>query len=147
MVNLYCVYYAQDDPKKNTALRLKRASLLRVRDSIHRCPKRALVLTPFAEKVLSPEDKPLLEKYGLIVLDCSWNQILNTIDQSYGNRGRTLPRLLASNPVNYGKWGRLSSAEALAGALMVAGIEDQARELMAKFRWGHTFFDLNAELF
>jgi pre-rRNA-processing protein TSR3 len=60
--------------------------------------------------------------------------------------GRRMPALLAANPVNYSKLGKLSSAEALAGALFILGERDIAVEIMNKFKWGHTFLDLNLDL-
>ena len=59
---------------------------------------------------------------------------------------RKLPPLMAANPVNYAKIGRLSTAEALSAALHIMGFKSQARELLSPFGWGDTFFDLNKEL-
>ncbi|HJS81936.1 MAG TPA: DUF367 domain-containing protein, partial [Nitrososphaera sp.] len=49
-------------------------------------------------------------------------------------------------PTNYAKLGKLSSAEALAGALYVLGEKKLAADIMDKFKWGHTFLELNANL-
>jgi pre-rRNA-processing protein TSR3 len=57
-----------------------------------------------------------------------------------------LPVLLAGNPVNYSKMGKLSSAEALAAAAYILGLKKLASEMMGKFKWGHTFLDLNVGL-
>jgi pre-rRNA-processing protein TSR3 len=54
--------------------------------------------------------------------------------------------MLAANPTNYAKIGRLSSVEALAGALFVLGHQDKASELLNKFKWGPTFLKLNNDL-
>ena len=54
--------------------------------------------------------------------------------------------MLAANPTNYGKLGKLSSAEALAGALYILGEKALAGEIMDKFKWGHTFLELNSNL-
>ncbi|MGI0042077.1 MAG: ribosome biogenesis domain-containing protein, partial [Nitrososphaeraceae archaeon] len=56
---------------------------------------------------------------------------------------RKLPALLAGNPVNYAKLGKLSSVEALAGALLILGYHTEASEILDKFKWGHTFYELN----
>jgi pre-rRNA-processing protein TSR3 len=56
-----------------------------------------------------------------------------------------LPLLLAANPVNWGKPGRLTTAEALATVLFLLGREEQAREILGAFRWGERFFELNKE--
>jgi len=54
--------------------------------------------------------------------------------------------MLAANPTNYAKLGKLSSAEALAGALYILGEKAQAVAIMDKFKWGHTFLELNSNL-
>jgi pre-rRNA-processing protein TSR3 len=64
----------------------------------------------------------------------------------FPGENRKLPALMAANPVNYGKIGRLSTAEALSAALQIMGFKLQARELLSPFGWGDTFFDLNNEL-
>ena len=56
-----------------------------------------------------------------------------------------LPLLLAANPVNWGKPGRLTTAEALAAALYLAGRASEASEVLGAFRWGRRFFELNQE--
>ena len=53
--------------------------------------------------------------------------------------------LLAGNPTNYGIRGRLSTAEALAAALLITGFEREAQSLLAVFNWGNTFLTLNKE--
>lgn len=59
---------------------------------------------------------------------------------------RRLPAMLAANPINYSKLGRLSTAEALAGSLYILGDKQLAKDFMEKFKWGHTFFELNSNL-
>jgi pre-rRNA-processing protein TSR3 len=54
--------------------------------------------------------------------------------------------MLAGNPTNYAKLGKLSSAEALAGALYILGEQELAEKMMGKFKWGHTFLELNVGL-
>ena len=54
--------------------------------------------------------------------------------------------MLAANPTNYAKLGKLSSAEALAGALYILGDKTLAAAIMNKFKWGHTFLELNGNL-
>ena len=59
--------------------------------------------------------------------------------------GRTLPCVLAANPVSWGKPGRLSTSEALALSLVLIDRWSQAKEIMKPFRFGDSFFQLNAE--
>jgi pre-rRNA-processing protein TSR3 len=59
---------------------------------------------------------------------------------------RKLPALMAANPVNYARIGKLSTAEALCAALHIMGFTSQARELLSPFGWRDTFFNLNKEL-
>jgi pre-rRNA-processing protein TSR3 len=54
--------------------------------------------------------------------------------------------LLAANPINYSKLGKLSSVEALAGSLIILGYKDRGIELLNKFKWGPTFLVLNNDL-
>ncbi len=58
---------------------------------------------------------------------------------------RTLPLLLAANPVNWGKPSRLTTAEALATVLYLVGECEHAESVLGAFRWGNRFFELNQE--
>ena len=58
---------------------------------------------------------------------------------------RTLPLVLAANPVSWGKPGRLSTAEAMALCAAIMGRIDQAERMLRPFRFGQEFLDLNAE--
>ena len=141
-VNLFSVYLKQDDPKKNTIVRLAQFNLVKLKSQLRQCPRKALILDPFSKHLLSIEDQPLIEKYGLVVIDCSWKKT-ESIFQNPFRTGRILPHLLAVNPINYGKWDRLSSAEALAAALYITGFEEQAKEILSKFNWGSHFWNVN----
>lgn len=141
-IRLYCVHLNQCDPKKCTSLKLKKLGLLTISKRIDHCPKNAIILDPFAEKVLTIEDKELIQKNGLIVIDCSW-QKTDTIFKHPFRTGRKLPSLLAANSVNYGKWERLSSVEALAAGLLITGFQEQAQLILSKFSWGDSFIAIN----
>jgi pre-rRNA-processing protein TSR3 len=140
------VYHAgQCDPKKCTALKLKRHGLIRIVNHIKFLPKRAIVLNPFSEIAFSPADRQRLEKFGLAALDCSWEHAQKVLSKHVRGTSRCLPVLVAGNPVNFGKPTQLSTVEALAGALYIAGLKVEAMELLSIFKWGHTFIEINRE--
>lgn len=113
---------------------------------IAKIPRSSLVLVPTAESVLSADDKERGEISGIAVLDLSWKATGDNFPKVIRkNRQRSLPFLLAANPVNYGKPFMLSSAEAFAAALVILRHRTQAEKIMNKFKWGRTFFDLNRE--
>ena len=87
----------------------------------------------------------MIEQYGLVGLDCSWNLSEEILQNNIKGENRRLPTLLAGNPTNYSIRGRLSTAEALAAALLITGFEKEAQRLLAVFTWGHTFLTLNKE--
>ena len=136
----------EDDPRKCSAARLLRAGELRKVKDLRNIPGGALVLDPQAEQALSRTDLEAATRFGLLVVDCSWNRIESFPKLRRGLRRRSLPLLLAANTVNFGKAQRLSSAEAVAAALHILGNADQARRVMRHFRWGDTFFELNGGL-
>jgi pre-rRNA-processing protein TSR3 len=141
------IYHAaQDDPKKNTALRLKRRGYARIVTKTRFLPKRAIVLNPFGEIALSPEDRERIEQFGLAALDCSWEHAQKVMSGHVKGTSRCLPILIAGNAVNYGKLTKLSTAEAIASALYITGFKNEAEELLSIFTWGHTFLELNATL-
>ncbi len=144
---IYVIRYGSDDPKKSTALKLVRFGLAH-RVSPKQLPKYVVVLNPFSNEVLTPNDRYYVINYGLAVVDTSWNQINDVKELFRRLRGvyRVLPLLKAGNPINYGVLSKLSSAEALAAALYIVGLKEQAKEILSKFKWGHTFFELNNEL-
>ncbi|RLI60063.1 MAG: DUF367 family protein [Candidatus Thorarchaeota archaeon] len=132
-------------PKKCTGLRLVRlwhASLVR---DIRRIPRGTVVLNPVAETALSRDDRDTMVRHGLVALDCSWKQAEDIFKMSRHGRQRALPYLLAANPVNTYKPIKLSTAEAIAAALYIVGLQDMAEEVMSVFKWGPSFLDLNRE--
>jgi pre-rRNA-processing protein TSR3 len=145
-VRITIYHAAQDDPKKNTALRLKRRGLARIVSKARFLPKRAIVLNPFAEVAFSPADRERLEKFGLAALDCSWEHAQRVLSRRVKGTSRCLPILIAGNPVNFGKLTKLTTAEAVAAALYIAGFKKESKELLSIFTWGHTFFELNSVL-
>lgn len=142
-VRISIYHAAQDDPKKNTALRLGRRGFARIVKKIRFLPKRAIVLNPFGEIAFSPADRERLEQFGLAALDCSWEQAQKVLGEHVRGTSRCLPILIAGNPVNFGKLTKLTTAEALAASLYIAGFKVEAEEMLGIFPWGHTFFELN----
>jgi len=141
------VYNArQCDPKKCTALKLEHHGLVRGVTQVRFLPKRAVVLNPFSEIAFSPADRDRIENFGLAALDCSWEKAERFLSTHVRGTSRCLPVLIAGNPVNFGKPTKLSTLEALVAALFIVGFREQASELLAMYKWGHTFLELNREM-
>ena len=141
------VYHAgQCDPKKCTALKLNRHQLVRIVRQVRWLPKGAVILNPFSKRAFSPADREQLESRGLAALDCSWVHADEILGLSMRRTLRCLPYLVAANPVNYGVPTKLSTVEALASALYIAGHRDEAKRLLSIFKWGPNFIELNHEL-
>ncbi len=141
------IYHAnQCDPKRCTGLKLKRHGLVRVVTKARFLPRRAVVLNPFSETAFSPADRKRIEDFGLAALDCSWAHAEEVLLKQVKGTSRCLPILIAGNPVNFGKATKLTTAEALAGALYIAGFKQEAAEVLSIFVWGHTFWELNSTL-
>jgi len=140
------VYNAREcDPKKCTAVRLHRAGKIQMTYKLGELPSKAILLDPFAQKAISRADATIAEKRGLVALDVSWNKIRKIESVRRKMEPRSLPYLVASNPTHYGKPTTLSTAEALAAALFILGDRERAKEILAGFKWGQTFLDLNRE--
>jgi pre-rRNA-processing protein TSR3 len=127
-------------------LKLKRHGLARVVSSLRFLPRRAIVLNPFAETAFSPADRQRIQDFGLAALDCSWEHAQKVLSGHVKGTSRCLPILIAGNPTNYAKPTKLSTAEAIAGALYIASFKDEAEKVLSIFTWGHTFFELNTKL-
>ena len=112
--------------------------------NIKKIGSKGLVLDPFSEKTLLPKDKSKI--HSIIGIDCSWNLTDQVFSKKFSGIKRKLPPLLAGNPVNYSKLNKLTTVEALAASLFILGSKDQALELLDKFKWGHTFYELNQNL-
>ncbi|MCK4478870.1 DUF367 family protein [Candidatus Bathyarchaeota archaeon] len=142
------VYHArQCDPRKCSALKLKRHNLVWVVHQTRELPRGVVILNPFAERAFSPSDRERIEKRGLVALDLSWKHA-DDVKRLLNLRGvsRCLPYLIAANPINYGKPTKLSTVEALAAALIIAGFNREGEKMLSVFKWGHTFLSLNEEL-
>jgi pre-rRNA-processing protein TSR3 len=134
----------QDDPSKCTAAKLVK---FRIAEPARHIGGRTIVLNPFSKQPVTRRDNEVAD--SICAIDCSWERADDVLKQQRlisRGIGRRLPALLAANPVNYAKLGKLSSAEALAGALYVVGEFALAAQIMDKFKWGHTFLELNHDL-
>jgi len=109
-------------------------------------PRGAIVLNPFSEKAFSPADREHIEKKGLIALDYSWKCTEKARAIPLIGESRSLPYLVAANPVNYGTPTKLSTVEALAAALYIINYKSQAEQLLSMFKWGPEFIRLNQKL-
>ena len=101
------------------------------------------MLNPFSEIAFSPTDRQRVADFGLAALDCSWEHAQKVMQIHVKGTSRCLPILIAGNPVNFGKLTKLSTAEAIAAALYIAGFKDESEQLLSIFTWGHTFLELN----
>lgn len=146
MLPLYVYHARQDDPKKCSARRMQKFGLATLYETVGKLPRGAILLSPMAEKAISPEDNKYAHR-GIVVLDCTWGEVERIFPKLKPKHmeERALPYLLAANPVNYGKPFMLNSAEACVAALYILGHRGQAREVASRFRWGDTFLALNRE--
>ena len=139
---LLCLHLNQCDRKKCTALKLKKFGILEIISDIKGKNRNSVILNPLSNKIININDRTIIETYGLMIVDCSWKKIFNLKNLNLRN-SRKLPSLIAANPVNFGKWEKLSSAEALAAALYITDYSKPADLILSKFSWGAEFKRLN----
>lgn len=139
-MRLQVLMFYQDDPRKCTAAKLVKFGLAKAVSSA----KKGLVLDPFSANTLLPADKHATS--SVVGIDCSWNLAEQAFAKEFGSIKRRLPPLMAGNPVNYSKLGKLTTVEALSASLLIMGFWEQGLLLLDKFKWGHTFYDLNQNL-
>lgn len=97
--------------------------------------------------MVSKEDEQLVREKGLCVIDCSWAKFNELKLNTNKIETRLLPYMVAVNPVNYGKPRKLSCVEAIAGALVLANCQEEAKFMLSHFKWGMSFLDVNEEVF
>ncbi len=134
----------QDDPFKCTAAKLVK---FRLAVPVKFISRTTIVLDPFSEHTVLRPDRAVAD--SICAIDCSWeraDEVLKHRRLTARGIARRLPAMLAANPTNYAKLGKLSSAEALAGALYILNEKELAIRMMDKFKWGHTFLQLNSNL-
>jgi pre-rRNA-processing protein TSR3 len=53
--------------------------------------------------------------------------------------------LLAANPTKFGKWGELSTLEAIAASYYIIGEKELSGRLLSIYTWGVRFLETNRE--
>ncbi len=134
----------QCDPKKCTAKRMIKFGLGTEAKTLNAIPRGSIVLSPFAPQALSQADKRYGRK-GLVVMDLTWTNI-DGFPKPRMTNDRSLPYLLAANPVNWGRPMELNSAEAVLASLIILGEDEQAESFMGRFNWAPEFIRLNGYL-
>ena len=134
----------QCDPKKCTAKRMLKFGLAKEAKTLRNIPSGSIVLSPFADKALSPADLKYARN-GLVVMDLTWSNI-DEFSRLSRTQDRALPYLLAANPINWGRPMELNSAEAVLASLIILGQKEQADSFMGRFNWAPEFVRLNGEL-
>jgi pre-rRNA-processing protein TSR3 len=141
------VYHANDDdPKKCSAKKMHRLGHADLVTNPKKIPKQMVLLNPYSKKSLSMEDAEMAHHHGLLAVDCSWEhaeQVFSIIHEHKINR--SLPFLIAVNPVNYGKVLKLSTLEAFAAALMILNQDHQAEQILQIYKWAPHFLTMNKE--
>ena len=139
------LYFDQCDPKKCTGKKMERLGLLKeIKFSRN---YGGILLTPTGKKICSIEDHDIIAKKGICVIDCSWAKFEELHLDLHKIETRSLPFMVAVNPVNFGKAYKLSCVEAFAACLFLGGFEKESRFIMDHFKWGEHFFKVNEELF
>jgi pre-rRNA-processing protein TSR3 len=144
-MRLFVYELKQDDPKKCTSRKLVRLGHAISLSRRSHVPRRAVVLNPFTQAVLTPRDRETAERGGVVVIDCSWTKVSEAFASRRRGVNRRLPYLVAANPVHHGRLFELSSLEAFAAALTILGHNDQARQIVGIYKWGPIFLALNRE--
>ena len=140
-MNIRIIMYQQDDPRKCTAAKMIRNGTAK---RIKIATGSTILLDPFAKEFLLPSDRKRAR--SITAVDCSWRLCDKVFEEQNAGLHKRLPPLFAGNPVNYAKLNKLTTAEAISGALDIMGFHKQARLILGGQKWGHTFFDLNASL-
>jgi pre-rRNA-processing protein TSR3 len=140
-MQIQVLMFKQDDPKKCTAAKLVKFGIA---TSVRNTSSKTLILDPFADKVILRNDRLVVD--SITGIDCSWELAQKTFIKKFFGIHRKLPPLFAGNPVNYSKLNKLTTVEAIAGSLFIMEFDDLAHEMLNKFKWGHTFYDLNKNL-
>jgi pre-rRNA-processing protein TSR3 len=142
---VYIYRMREDSPRASTGSKLLRLGLARKYNIMAR-RRKTVLLDPTSQTLLSKED--LGDKgLALLAVDRSWNRLLEEGDMpasiKRGALRRRLPLLIASNPINFGKGYKLSTAEAIASSFYLLGCPSRAEAILGVFKWGPQFKILN----
>jgi pre-rRNA-processing protein TSR3 len=145
-IKLIIYHTNEDDPKKCSSKKLNKFGFAEIKKNIKKIPRGAILLNPFAEKSISKEDIKIAKENGILAIDCSWKnaeKIFRDIKIKF--QSRSLPFVVAANPVNYGKILKLTTLEAFATALYILDERKQANHILNIYKWGPHFLDLNKD--
>jgi pre-rRNA-processing protein TSR3 len=144
MFRLHVLHTNDDDPKKCTARKLHRFGYVTMHKNSRDLPSKMILLNPFSKKSLSPEDTVQAKKHGILAVDCSWKNAEEQFSELSKNQfSRSLPFIIAVNPVNFGKPLKLTTLEAFAAAVYILGEKEQAKELTSIYKWSPYFLTMN----
>ena len=150
-ISVHALWLAQDDPKKNTAVLASKRGDIKLHKKIRTIPKKGIILEPLCGKIFGPEDHHIVTDLNgsLVGLDCSWKQIESSVStvmkQTRLKTKNDITIVIGSDPVNWGKPGKLTTMEAVAASLHLVGNIEQSKQVLGAFRWGERFFELNHE--
>ncbi len=145
MKGIKVAYFNQCDKKRCSGWRMIKLGIAQQVKTFQM--KNSIILSPFTNHVISKQDLPIFDRWGIVGVDASWKQIDQRMIKTIFSSGhpRILPFLVAANPVNYGRPTKLNTAEAISAALYIMGRKDLAEELMTPYNYGEEFFRINEE--
>ena len=145
-IKLFVYHANEDDPKKCSAKKLAKFNYVKLEENIRKLPKDMILLNPFSKKSISPEDKDIAFRNGILAVDCSWKNAESAFDfLDKKNNSRALPFVVAVNPVNYGKAFKLTTLEAFAASLYIYGEVEHSKKLLDLYKWSPHFIEMNKE--
>jgi len=143
-IRLIAYHANEDDPKKCSAKKLARLKFATLETHIRNIPKKSILLDPYAKQSISRSDRKNASEYGLVAVDCSWENAEKNFDYlEIQCSPRAIPFVIAANPVNYGKPLKLSTLEAFVAALYIMDHVEQAKRIIQIYKWGPHFLELN----
>lgn len=106
-----------------------------------------ILLSPCGKKAISKEDRNIIVKSGIGLIDSSWNKFDETDYSMFKkHRNRLLPFLVAANSINYGRPYKLNCVEALAAALYICEFDSEVESISQGFDYLKEFFKINDEV-